>query len=334
MLIALAAIGCSSEFDVEISGDFQPLAKSDCELCGQNGATVGGTDVNEMALDPNEGATATVAFVTTPAGERELVVRGDVLYARDHVGTKVVDTPLEPLAVISVYLDGQVGLIELEIAQVSQIEHWVAPDSKATATGYHFKEVLPNNGRRDVCPDLESDSHDDPDDLLPRQMFAFTGDRYDWLTGEVTVGAETNGWITLACKGSVPAKLHLARHTTASSNQWFDSHIRDRQAFVYLLRADYCGIGEPNTVNGKPLRYLDKGGWFEGFYRFEDEVEAFEALWDETGAICLDLPRHVPLEDILCDGVPIPSCDAEGPRIDWGNARFKSGLPKDGLPKG
>jgi hypothetical protein len=60
------------------------------------------------------------------------------------------------------------------------------------------------------------------------------------------------------------------------------------QACVRMLRADYCGDGEPNTRDGTPIDMYDPAGIQK------DEPGpgmSFEAGWDKDGAVCVARPR-------------------------------------------
>jgi hypothetical protein len=58
------------------------------------------------------------------------------------------------------------------------------------------------------------------------------------------------------------------------------------QACTRLLRADYCGDGDSWTVDGTPIDLYDGVG-----IQLDTERWAFEAEWDEGGAVCLDEQR-------------------------------------------
>jgi hypothetical protein len=70
------------------------------------------------------------------------------------------------------------------------------------------------------------------------------------------------------------------------------------QACTRLLRADFCGDGVSHTVNGIEVNMYDGLG-----IRVDSEDWAFEAEWDEHGAICARIER--------LKGVDLPSCLAD-----------------------
>ncbi|HTE51908.1 MAG TPA: ADYC domain-containing protein [Kofleriaceae bacterium] len=118
----------------------------------------------------------------------------------------------------------------------------------------------------------------------------FQGDRYDPETATVTAtGSRAENWFNIACAGSVPAKLHTNRHTRAGAGRGgFDATPLQEQALLKMYTADYCGTGHAHTVLGQPLRWTNSLDWQD--LELADPI-SYEAVWDSTGALCLDDPR-------------------------------------------
>lgn len=84
------------------------------------------------------------------------------------------------------------------------------------------------------------------------------------------------------------------------------------QACTRMMRADYCGTGQPFTVAGTRIQVLDptrETGTLHG---------RFEAVWGPDGAICISrvrVPRHHPLTSVLaaCPRLAetMPECGAD-----------------------
>jgi ADYC domain len=164
----------------------------------------------------------------------------------------------------------------------------------------------------------------------------FEGERYDVHTKNIYYSPITPGqaWFNIACAGSVPAKMHLARRTSAASGGAFSSTIQnDRQAFLRMWTADYCGDGSTHTVAGQKIRVRDKKpfalpnnplpnteGWIphQGPVGFAPaDVKSYEAIWNSTGAVCLDTPRHgentreeIAAECLASEDKVLPTCAA------------------------
>lgn len=120
--------------------------------------------------------------------------------------------------------------------------------------------------------------------MQPHETLVFEGDRFDARAKTMTDRADVD-WFNLGCAGHTLAKMHLTRHTIASSSDAYGISSKDRQATLKMMVADYCGDGTPFTVAGEPLRW--KGG-LVGFYTFPSSLEA---RWTNEGAQCLYEPR-------------------------------------------
>ena len=158
----------------------------------------------------------------------------------------------------------------------------------------------------------------------------FEGDRYDIHTKLITPSPTTpfQAWFNIACAGSLPAKMHLTRRTSAASDlPIFSSAIDDdRQAMARMWAADYCGDGTTFTVTGHKLRIRDHktfslahDGWIPsaapvGFSQPDSAKLGFsyEAVWGPDGAVCLDTPRLVSRQEIEAHcGYAIPKCSSQ-----------------------
>jgi len=86
------------------------------------------------------------------------------------------------------------------------------------------------------------------------------------------------------------------------------------QACTRMMRADYCGTGQPFTVPGRQIQILDRARGLP-----ERLFGRLEAIWGENGAICLArsrVPKEFPLSEILkaCPRlaeIPAEQCTAE-----------------------
>lgn len=139
------------------------------------------------------------------------------------------------------------------------------------------------------------------------EAILFTGDRYDAARKTVTAtGAPTEGWVNIACAATALAKLYLVRHTEAS--QQVPTTRAERQAMLKMFTADVCGDGTSFTVHGQPLLWADA----KGITRFGATPDAHEAVWNETGAVCMDQPRRPELADAITARCgPLPRCTAQ-----------------------
>jgi hypothetical protein len=131
----------------------------------------------------------------------------------------------------------------------------------------------------------------------------FQGDRYDVPSGSVTaIGDAALPWFNIACNDDAMWKLFLMRHTQASQAQNITTTREQRTGALRSIRADYCGTGHPYTKQGTDVDWLNIGGWLT-----HDAVAYpnVEAIWGETGALCLDTRRFDDGKAIAC---ALPSC--------------------------
>lgn len=124
----------------------------------------------------------------------------------------------------------------------------------------------------------------------------FRGDHYDDDTVTVTQLPAQTLLFNMACSKTALSKLHLQRHTAAAKIPPGGSRpsVRERQALLKLLTADYCGTGALYTENDVRLDYDYKQAWHNHRPQFAAARQAsLDAIWraDGSGAACIDVPR-------------------------------------------
>jgi hypothetical protein len=236
----------------------------------------------------------------------ELVVPGDELFG------VLPDGEISGTALIgmTIMIAGPSGKWDLRLAGVSRFSFMVG-GGQVTSYKFEFRPTSSNEKWVKLCP-LEDEYL--PENGEQHHALAFRGDRYNPKT-EISESSEP--WVNIACAGTAVAKLHLLRHTAAGKDSAHVSTIRERQAMLRMLRADYCGDGMSYTVDGTPLRYADRKNWHTDGLDLTQawQRERVEALWDHRGAVCLDMPRKPDL--------PI-SCRATKPPCPEDLAGWKS----------
>jgi hypothetical protein len=135
-----------------------------------------------------------------------------------------------------------------------------------------------------------------------------TGARHDAFAGDQDVA------FSFSCETGALAKCidwGYAPHAVGA-----DAH----QTCTRLVRADYCGTGEPHTANGTLVDVFDTLGVMEP----DTSVDlAFEAGWGPDGALCVSRPRYVEL-DAAGDEI-VASCLDELPVCDTAIAAVAQG---------
>jgi hypothetical protein len=165
-----------------------------------------------------------------------------------------------------------------------------------------YQEVgVAGNGPQDLCPYKEPEL--DPNSNRTWAVF-WKGDRYRPSTAEIFAsgpGAETEGhvgdWFNLSCAGEATIKMLRNEVGEAVAPR---SPVAARKATLNMFTAKYCPDPTRYTQLGQPLSWQDT--WTSNGL---GDIESFEAIWDQNGAVCLNTPRLAKRENVQCD---IPRC--------------------------
>ena len=179
----------------------------------------------------------------------------------------------------------------IQIANVVESEYWARLDGKVQyATTYELKwKTSTNNRYENVCINPPPAGHDDlRGGQPPFSAVLFEGDRIDKDKKELGTRLEDD-WFNIGCMGHALAKLHLTGHTEGAKRQRkFETVRTERQTFLRMIVADYCGVGRPFTIAGQPLDYKNSSKTIE--YLSHNPL-TIEARWGKDGATCLNIPR-------------------------------------------
>jgi hypothetical protein len=209
----------------------------------------------------------------------------------------------------------------LEITAVHNALHYWAANDGTTVESYTFMwryDWQPVSLLRDMC------LTDEPvPGLTTLDAITFEGETYDAATKTIDFAPDAD-WFNIACLGSAPAKMHMMRHTGASGSKVVSTSRNERQAMLNMWTANYCGDGVSFTYPGQPLLMRDSKGWIPHAGPWSWIVpaqlslgEEYEAIWDKTGAVCMNIPRLYDSDDEVLDqvvehcasvGHPLPPC--------------------------
>jgi hypothetical protein len=121
-------------------------------------------------------------------------------------------------------------------------------------------------------------------------------ERYDRKTIEVKDDdADAQGWFNIACAGTALAKmvlLHLDPKIPAPTSTMpslYYTTKAQRTATLKMLTGDYFGTGYSFTEGGQDLWWTSKMGWHP--LVLPQNPDDPEAIWTDTGARCLTIPR-------------------------------------------
>lgn len=204
------------------------------------------------------------------------------------VGAQLTNGYFEVITVTGTY---KIRVLNVHPKGMSPVTFWTGPASQVET--YELAFEYPNGTMGDrLCQNPpEQDAHDSTGATwnAPLEAILFTGDRYDAQTRTVRdiKPQTTRDWFNIACAGSSLAKLHLNRHTSASVTLGYFAPLQARQAMLKMYASDICGSGKVFTHKGVPLHWANSPGWKQ----LTGMEFAFEAVWDDKGAQCLDTHR-------------------------------------------
>lgn len=99
----------------------------------------------------------------------------------------------------------------------------------------------------------------------------------------------------------------------------WERNIKEFEAAVRMVRADYCYNGVSWTVPGTPIEVRDK--W--DINDFLNEGHPTEAIWGKDRLLCLGTPRNVGLVgQVTCGGVTPPSCPVNADMVNYAGSLF------------
>jgi len=294
-LLLLSACTTMVEPEVENVNRPPPGGDPTCPAwgCGTNSATLGDglvfDEIDSTGMDANRGGLRLVGAKSPSGDPIWLHAEGQNL-----VGTLLSDPSvryeMDQLVGTVFTLNHEVkGDYEVMITAVNEndLHFWAEP--KKAVPFYEMKSRKAGIGKFDdfAC---KAKLKTDPDwSAAAHSAIVFNGDKYDLDDLTVHDTGPDDRWFNIACAATVPAKLHLTRHTNASSWEQggdFSTDRRERTAMLKMFMADFCGDGVSMTVDGVPLKYEDQYHWLPA-----TSWTWVEALWDENGAICMSHTR-------------------------------------------
>jgi hypothetical protein len=208
-------------------------------------------------------------------------LNGFTLNGSQLIGTKIDGTQLTDSALVGTTFDGvTVGGVTIRL----RIDSFAQGTGSNADVYYYGLSWKSKNGWQAVCPNAAT-------------AIATMG-RWNFGQGVSGGGSWTVDWnfITWSCQVSAITKcVELGykpwKYVGNASLQPY------HQACTRLLRADYCGNGQPYTVNGTLVDLYDGLG-----IQLDTENWSFEAEWDQNGARCMTGKTRSP--------GPVPPCQA------------------------
>lgn len=168
---------------------------------------------------------------------------------------------------------------------------WVGSQARIEAYDFVFKPLFERDAReRPLCNLANSD----PMNPMIRAI-VFTGDNYDPVSKEITLGALTNGWMNIACKDSAIYKMHEIGYTKAASDKLgIATSLDERHAMLNSWTMNACGNGTAFTKPGTKILLTESHNLLPATSPFQAvpiTADNVEAIWGPDGARCLDTHR-------------------------------------------
>ncbi len=268
-----------------------------CTLNSGNSPNINGANLSDINLDVvNSNGTNTTGIklrngnttgnqpfrlVVDPATERFVGVELDdpenvIVPATDMLGAKIV---LE--------MPNTGETVHLEITAMDpSIASWASNGKPITAYRAHYFD---NQGTpQPLCPTTNPEN----------QWFTLIlGETYDPTTHEIVARQD---FVSVVCVGEAAAKMKLMDYGPQGNR---GAGLDERTATLRMITADYCGTGHSFTASGTQVAWRNADSTV--LPPFKETV--LEAKWGPDGALCLDTPRYVDLDEVSMH-CSIPAC--------------------------
>lgn len=294
---ALAASACLPADDLELGRTVQAQVAEPTQ-CDDDGCGAGNSPVIDGVYfwnlnsdeEPNDRGVSISKVLRNDNKVMRLIAVGDRLRGVDPIsgvtlaeGAGLVGTRI----LVSVNRAPHAITISYVSTPAEAETFWIEPYHKVETYKFRFAPVGEMTSRP-LC----SLASDGPDDQMIRAI-VFTGDRYNPVTKEITLGAVTSGWINFACKDSAPYKMHLSGHTTvAGMRLGLVTSLAKRRAMLNAWTMNACGTGKAFTVSGTRITLFESqhlvGQWPSPFH---DNPATLESIWSATRALCMNVHR-------------------------------------------
>jgi len=176
----------------------------------------------------------------------------------------------------------------LEIEEVGDVPYWAATGGLQTPY-YRINWAIEGGGEplANICKNTKVEQGAETLNMMSYAIVLFEGDRIDAKSKSVVDVDKM--WMNLGCAGHAVSKLHLTAHSHAAQlATGKDTTLDERTTMLKMFAADYCGTGQPFTIAGQPLSWIDDHHWLS---LWPGPVYEIEARWTPKGAACLNTPR-------------------------------------------
>lgn len=270
-------------------------AEIDCDtwICGSNSPILGGLRFHELNIAGllNDEDFSVMSFSKAGLAYQLSVERGRI-FGRS--GAQLIQGSGLIGAQLRVRRGVNVFVVRISGVHVMQSYARMSGTTRSIET-YLLEAAEYINGQlgdfRNLCGNVPSPYHTDLLGMPNTHALVFEGDRISKTAKTVDPVADTS-WFNIGCAGHALSKLAINGHTHAAKVAYgFATTTDERQAFLKMLTADYCGKGRTFTVAGQPLYWQDARGYTQ--YATSPVNLQLEARWSANGATCLNTPRII-----------------------------------------
>ena len=301
LIASVSLLGACVESELDYAAVEQEAGKCPSWMCGpgDNSPEIDHMGLHELNVDGAANAEGFSITSVTKAGTQYklLVEKAEVKLAHPVTGVVLLSgNAVIGTEIIVKHVGGTTYKIRID--DKGSAAYWAKPSGAVKTTATYFVNWIQTAGGagggtyewKNICSNPPSDTSG-AGAMNSFHVVLFESDRID--ARRKTVYAQGSRWFNIGCATHALAKLHLVGHTQGAQNQTandanrFVTTLGERQTFLKMITADYCGVGDAFTVAGQPLEYADAKGWL----KLPNPGIALEARWNENGAVCLNTPR-------------------------------------------
>ena len=295
-LVTFGALGCVElTAEEQVSSTEQAINECDTWVCGSNSPVIDSLyfhELNTRGLPNNKG------FVVTSLRKGSIDYQLDVEHGKliGRQGASLISGPALVGAEIRLHLGAKTFAIR--ITQVGWVQTFAKiPGSVSVLETYQldtaeiFAGGAPPTGWRNLCSQPPSRENPDVLGMNVAHAVLFEGERVDAATKTISTALDP-AWFNIGCTGHALAKMAVNGQTEVAHQLFgFNTSILERQTFLKMVTADYCGTGRTFTISGQPLQWMDWRGYTQ--YVSSPASLQIEARWNPNGATCINTPRVI-----------------------------------------
>lgn len=306
---ASAALGAASCVELASDGDQvasteQAVIECDTWICGSNSPIINSLHFHELNTRGlvNEQGFSVIALRQGGLSYQLSVEQGRIIGRSGSL-------QIQGAALVGSEIRLRYGaqIFAIRITQIGQVQTFARlAGSPRTLETYQLDtaEIIngaPPTGWRNLCSNPPTRDNPDVMGMNVAHALVFEGERINAKAKTISTALDTT-WFNIGCTGHALAKMAVNGQTEAAKTAFgFNTSILDRQAFLKMVTADYCGKGKSFTISGQPLQWMDWRGYTQ--YTVSPLSLEIEARWNPNGATCLNTPRVIANPSLLAQQI-------------------------------